>query len=102
MIVVGLGLVMHVLLTRIPIRRMTTAQAEPLLVPDYRTASVIGIGISELVALVAIVLTFFGAPFLLIPIGVAISLTGLWRVAPTQRLFIVCDERLQAQGKRFG
>jgi len=49
--------------------------------------------------LIAIVTTFLGAPLWVIVLGAAISVSGLWRIAPSRWVFRSCDDRLQAQGK---
>ena len=64
-----------------------------------RVAVFIGIGLAMSVELIAIVTTFFGAPFWVIILGGAISISELWRIAPTQWRFRRYDEALRAQGK---
>jgi hypothetical protein len=78
---------------------MIRGREEDNLVMAFRTSFFLGIGVSEVVALVAIVCTFISAPLGIIVLGAVITLSGFARIAPTQRLFRWCDGRLQAKGK---
>jgi hypothetical protein len=92
----ALGL--HVLLIPFGKRMMIRSNKEAGLVARYRLRMFIGVGHSVIGEFIAIIFTFLGARFMVIPVGAAVAMTGLWRIAPTQRLFHWCDERLQAQG----
>jgi hypothetical protein len=98
-LIAALGIAMHIALNRVVLRTMVSPDAESALVPVFRTAGFIGVGLAMAVELIAIVTTFFGAPLWVIALGAAISISGLWRIAPSQRVFRSCDARLQAQGK---
>jgi hypothetical protein len=98
-IVVTLGAVMYLLLRMVVLPRMTRADDQVALLMTFRTAMFIGIAIAELPVMISICLTFFGAAFPLIVVGAAISEAGLLLIAPSQRVFRLCDERLQADGK---
>jgi hypothetical protein len=78
---------------------MIRSPDESGLVKRYRIRMFIGVGHSVVAEFVAIIFTFTGAPFLVIVPGAAIALSGLWRIAPTQRLFRWRDEQLRTRGK---
>ena len=98
-LIIALGIAMHIALDRVVSRAMAAPVDEATLVPVFRTAGFIGVGLAMAVELIAIVTTFFGAPFWVIVLGAAISFSGLLRVAPSQRVFRWCDDLLHAQGK---
>ncbi len=98
-LIVALGIAMHIALNRVVLRTMVSPDVEAALVPVFRTAGFIGVGLAMAVELIAIVTTFLGAPLWVIVLGAAISVSALWRIAPSQWVFRSCDDRLQAQGK---
>jgi len=93
------AIILHAVLVPFGLRMMTIADEEPQLILRYRSRFFIGVGESFAAELVAVLFTFFGAPFVTIVVGCLITLSGSWRIAPLQRVFRLCDERLQAQGK---
>ena len=98
--VLGLyALLLHAVLIPFGQRMMVYTDQEPRLVIRYRVRMFTGIGESFTAEGMAIVFTFMGAPFVQIVLGAVITLSGLWRIAPAQRVFRQCDERLAAMGK---
>ncbi len=97
--VVGLGVVVHLTLGPMVIRKMVLAGEEAALLVTFQTSMFIGIGCAASVALLAAVGVLMTDTLCIYPIGLAFALAGLWRIAPSQRLFAHCDELLLAQGK---
>jgi hypothetical protein len=97
--VVGLGVVVHLALSPMVIRKMVIAGEEAALLVTFQTSMFIGIGFAVSVALLAGVGVLVTDTQWLYPMGLAFALAGLWRIAPSQRVFAHCDELLLAQGK---
>lgn len=93
------AVILHAVLIPVGQRMMTMASEEPRLILRYRTRFFIGVGECFTAEFFAIVCLLIGAPFITVVVGCAITVSGLWRIAPSQRVFRLCDERLRAQGK---
>lgn len=99
--IVGWAAVIHLVAIPVVLRRMATPPpeaAEPDLLITFRDAMLLGVALSESIALIGFVAAFLTSSLWVYLMSLALALLGLVRVGPFQRTFERCDLRLQEQG----
>jgi hypothetical protein len=68
------------------------------LAASWRTRFFIGVGISEISALVGLGLTFVVEPLWIFLIGMVFTMIGFWRIAPSRRDLVRDQAAIRASG----
>lgn len=103
-LVVGLGIALHLVAIPFALRRMVRLPAgatQPALLVSYRDGMLVGMAVSESVALVAFVAVFLTGSQWLFPLSLPFALAGFWRVGPFASTLERCDRLLQEAGSPY-